>query len=231
MSEPIDVVLMTWPNHPRRIEYFRRTLAALRKHLTASRHELRWLVSSETERDPASTWHGDELATICQAEGMPLHWHEGPASLGAGMNASLQACTSSLIFLVQDDYELLEPLDLSAGADLLSELPHVDMIRYSYYTHPTHGTQFDGMIGEFRRVKTDGPWPYGDDPHLRSTRMTDRHGWYTEGIGHAAEGDMVHRLVRGRAIIAAPDRCYFGHFGQVASVPADQEKRERAIKR
>jgi hypothetical protein len=105
MSDPIiDVVLATWPNHPRRIEYFRRTLTGLRANLTASHHQLRYLVSSESERDSAATWHGDELEKICESECMPLHWHDGPASLGAGMNAALRACTSPTIFLVQDDY-------------------------------------------------------------------------------------------------------------------------------
>lgn len=225
---PIDIVLVTWPNHPKRLAYFCRMLTALRTHLSASRHPLYWHCSSESERDPASSWHGEELREICRQEDIALHWHEGPASLGAGMNAALRACSSDLIFLVQDDYELLRPLDLSPGADVLMGNERIDLIRYSYppkeYGIRFYSCEWPG----FQAVYTTASWPYGDDPHLRHRRMMDRHGWYTEGIGHASEGDMVTRLARNRAGILASERCYFGHFGSVSAVPANQDNRERA---
>ncbi len=216
----IDVVLVTWPSHPKRIEYLRRTWDALTAKLTAKRHVLRYVVSSESQRDPDRTWCGDELEAMCEAAGTPLRWHEGPASLGAGMNAALCVCTAPVVFLVQDDFTLLKPLDLSDGAEAMEAHPEVDMIRYSYYLHPTNGTCFTGeRLAGFRRVDLAGHWPYGDDPQLRTPRAVERHGWYTEGIGHAAEGDMLKRLVRGRATILAADECYFGHGGGVSSVP------------
>jgi hypothetical protein len=236
----IDVVLVAFPNHPARIAYFRRTLAALRAHLTASRHTLRFAVSSESEQDHDSTWHGGELEAICLSEDIPLHWRTGPASLGAGMNSALRvgidsghkANQSPMIFLVQDDYELLYPLDLSSGAEMLEANRDVDMIRYSFPTLPEFATQFTGdRIGDFQEVDIDGRWPYGDDPHLRTTRMTDRNGWYAHGIGHAAEGDMIARLASLRATIYAADKCYFRHFGDIASVPLNQEQRERTVSR
>lgn len=227
----IDVVLVTWPNHPQRLEYLQTTLASLAGGLTASRHELRYLCSSESARDPDSTWHGDELQELCNDVHMPLYWHDGPASLGAGMNAALRACTSDLVLLVQDDYILTEPLDLSPGADALLADPLIDMIRYRYYIGPPYSTQFEGERCGFRCVKMDGPWPYGDDPHLRHVRMMQRHGWYVEGVGHASEGEMLHRLKHQDAHILAADRLYFEHIGSVSAVPASQELRPRAIGR
>jgi len=230
--QAIDVVIVTWPNHPERLRYFCRTLAALRNHLTASRHALHFLVSSESEHDPDNVWCGDDLEEICQETNIPLFWHDGPASLGAGMNAALQACTAPTIFLVQDDYELLYPLDLSPGAEMLSWRPDVDLIRYTVFTPPTGGTEFtQTQLNGFREVNISGPWPYGDEPHLRTPRMVERHGWYNEAIGHGAESDMVHRLVRNRAVIYAADKCYFGHRGQVSAVPLTKETRERAVSR
>lgn len=228
MSQPIDIVLVTWPNHPKRIAYFYRMLSALRTHLSASRHPLRWLCSSESERDPASTWHGEELREICRQEKIELHWHDGQASLGAGMNAALRACTSDLIFLVQDDYELLSPIDLSPGADVLIGNPQIDLIRYSF-PPKEYGIRFCRCPWPgFNVVITSAAWPYGDDPHLRHRRMMERHGWYTEGIGHASEGDMVIRLASNHAGILASEQCHFGHFGSVSAVPANQERRERS---
>lgn len=227
----IDVVLVTWPNHPKRLEYLRITLQSMACRLTASRHDLRYLCSSESQRDPDSTWHGEELQDMCSDLRMPLHWHDGPASLGAGMNNALRCCESDLVLLVQDDYMLLEPLDLSPGADAILADPAIDMIRYRYYVSPPHSTQFDGERGGFRCVKMDGPWPYGDDPHLRHSRMNQRHGLYVEGIGHASEGEMLHRLKRQNACILAADRLYFEHIGSVSAVPVSQELRPRAVGR
>lgn len=231
MNEPaIDVALVAWPNHPRRMAYFRRTLAALKKNLSASRHALRWVCSSESQHDPARTWHGEELEAMCREHGIGLHWRIGKAALGANMNAALRLCAAPLIFLVQDDYELLEPLDLSPGADFLLRHGEVDLVRYSYFLDPHSGTRFEGSLDGWRRVDIDGPWPYGDDPHLRRPDFVDKWGWYLEKGRHGvSEYQMLLRLVHGRATIVAADRCYFGHFGEVASVI--DEYRPRAVPR
>ena len=239
---PIDVVVVTWPNHPRRMEYFIRTLAALRRHLTASRHHLVWHCSAESERDPTTEWYGDQLDDACRCyfsgPVIQLHWRNPPASLGGAMNSAYALGDAPVTFLVQDDWELLYPLDLSPGVELLQARPEIDLLRYSYYLHPVNGTQFDGGLEStspqfrfgFRRVRIDGPWPYGDDPQMR--RRDWLHGPYLEGPPHGmSEGDMVHRLVRNRAVIFAADRCYFGTFGEVSAVPVSQEVRPRAVSR
>ncbi len=227
----IDVVLVTWPNHPKRMEYLRETYRALREKLTASRHELRWLCSSESEPDPDAPWLGDTLVQFCADERLPLTWHYGPASLGAGMNTALRACTADLIFLVQDDYLLCEPLDLSDGADVLLANEPPNMIRYSFPPHE-YGIKFlPSPYPGFVQVDTFACWCYGDDPALRHRRILDRYGWFTEGIGHGAEGDMVLRLQRAHANILAAERCYFTHAGEVSAIPARLEKRKRSISR
>jgi len=231
MTLPIDVLLVTWPNHPKRIEYFRRTLEALLKNLIASSsgHELRYICSAEAEQDPACPWCGDDLIAVCAEYKIPLHWHEPPASLGAGMNAAIKLATAPVYLLCQDDFLLLEPLDISPGVELMLARPDVDMIRYSYYLHPANGTKFKGKIDGWQQVDLHGTWPYGDDPQLRRQDFTAKFGWYLEGGDHGrSEGDMLHRLKRKNATIVADDRCYFAHIGSVAAVPESVEKRERA---
>lgn len=225
----IDVVLVTWPNHPKRLEYLRHTWATLQKNLRASDHTLRFLCSSESERDQTRPWLGEELKNFCRANCIPLTWHDGPASLGAGMNAALRVTTANLIFLVQDDYELVAPLDLSPGATLLTEHHDVDLVRYSFPVNL--GCRFDGEINGWRKFDLAAPWPYGDEPALRRRDFMDRHGWYTEGIGQAAEGDMLFRLMANKAVIVAADKPYFGNFGAVSAVPLDCETRNREVSR
>ena len=232
----IDVAFVTWPNHPKRIAYFRDTLDALNKHLTAASYDLRFVCSSESERDPTSSWHGDELEELCRRNGIRLEYRSGPASLGANMNAALRLCSAELIFLVQDDWRLLAPLDLSDGADLLLADRSIDLIRYSYYQHPEHGTEFgawcDGYTNKFRRVRIGGCWPYGDDPALRRQDFMAKHGWYLESPNHCLpEGDMLRRLVAARANIVAAERSYFAHVGVVAAVPTAKDDRPRAVVR
>jgi hypothetical protein len=228
----MDVILVTWPNHPRRIEYFHRTVTGLRQKLTASRHLLRWLCSAESEQDPESTWHGDRLEALCREWDIDLSWRAPPASLGGNMNAGCKLARAEVFLLVQDDFELLEPLDLSPGAEFMARHPVVDLLRYSYYQHPQYGTQFAGEIEGWRLVNIDGFWPYGDDPQMRRPLFQHRWGPYIEDCRHgASEGDMLHRLVAGRATIAAADRSYFGHFGEVSAVPIAREHRPRGVSR
>ena len=148
------------------------------------------------------------------------------------MNAAIRQATAPVYLLDQDDFQLLEPLDLSPGAELLIARPDVDIIRYSYYCHPLHGTKFNGKIDGWRQVNLSGTWPYGDDPQMRRLDFTERHGWYLEGGRHGmSEGEMLHRLIKNNAVIVADDRSYFGHIGEVAAVPESVECRERAVRR
>lgn len=225
--EAIDVAITAWPNHPKRLEYFRTVVKALRDKLTASRHELRYHCSAESEVDPAHSWHGPELCHICDEEEISLSWREGPASLGGNMNAALRLCTAPTIFLVQDDWLLLRPLDLSDGADYLTANSDVDLIRYSW---PGNLTHFIGCRGGWPIVDFADGWTYGDDPHLRRQDFMQKHGWYIEGGPHGrSEGDMLYRLRRAQATILASNELYFGTIGAVASVI--EECRPRAVPR
>lgn len=226
--ETIDVNIVTWPNHPKRIEYFRHMLATVRARLSASRHHLLWHCSSESQRDPQSTWHGDELEDICTEAGISLNYRFAPASLGGNMNAALRLGDSRFVFLVQDDFELLYDCDLSPGAELLDAQPDVDLIRYGWPPM----TQRRGEVAGWPLVDICGPWPYGDEPQLRRRDFASRWGEFMEGHRHgASEGDMLFRLVNGRACIVLADRMYFGNFGAVSAVPVDQEYRPREIQR
>ncbi len=220
----IDLVLVTWPNHPARLAYFGDCVNLLAKYLTASRHTIRLLCSAESERDPAQPWQGDELKRLCEQQGIELHWRDGKAGLGENMNAALRLCSAPVIFVVQDDFYLNHKLDLSPGADFMSKRADVDMLRYSW-PGDERVTLVDCMDG-WRRFQLDGGWPYGDDPHMVRLDFTKRWGHYLEGVPHGvSESDMLHRLKTGNANIAAADRLYFGHGGAITAVIHDHRKR------
>lgn len=222
----IDIALVTWPNHPARFDYFCKCMDALWKNLSASRHVLRFFCSAESERDPHRPWLGNELECYCEEHSISLSWRDARANLGANMNAALRLGCSPTVLLQQDDWMLLEPLDLSPGADFLCVHREVDLIRYSWPDNdrmcPTFIAQPDG----WRKIDMARKWPYGDDPHLRHRSFMGRYGWYLEGGRHgSASGTLMRLLLAHNANIRAADRCYYVHGGPVTSVIGDIRNR------
>ncbi len=224
----IDIAMTTWPNHPLRLEYFTRTLKTLKKHLTASNHQIRFVCSAETKRDPMFPWQGDGLEELCKRECVELHWREAKPNLGANMNAAIRLCTSPIIMVQQDDWMLKEDLDISPGAEFMLAHSEIDLLRYSWpdvdFMRPKFRDRGDG----WNDVHIGSEWLYGDDPHLRRQDFMEKWGWYLEGGPHAsASADLMGKLRRGDARLVASQKCYFQHFGQISSYPRAKEPRPR----
>ena len=220
----ISIALVTWPNHPRRIEYFRRGIVDLKRRLCVTDpYALEYVCSAETERDPAQSWHGAEVESLCHAHGVRLQWRHGPANLGANMNAALQMCTGELLLLVQDDWHLEARLDLRDGASFLLSNPRVALLRYSW---PAGKCTLRDHPDGWRRIDINGLWPYGDDPHLRRPDFMERYGWYLEGGHHGtASATLMRDLCTARAEIAVAEQVYFRHIGEVSAVLNDSRQR------
>jgi hypothetical protein len=226
----VDVNLVTWPNHPKRLEYFHETVDAIRRHMTASRHDIRFYCSAESERDSRHMWFGTSLETYCQCQDIELHWRSARANLGANMNAALRLGNSPTVLLVQDDWLLLRDLDLSPGVEFM-ERGGADLLRYSFPDIDTMRPMFYEQGDGWLRIDLTSTWIYGDDPHLRRRDFMDTWGWYLEGGGHGmASATLMQTLRCLCADIAVADRAsYFRHFGDVTAVLDD--KRNRRITR
>jgi len=219
----IDIVLITWPNHPKRIEYFKRCVKALKSNLRASKHDLIYKCVAEEQVDPTCTWCGDQLVNICKKEGIILRWHPAPAGLGRNMNFAMDTATSPTYFMVQDDWEMIHPCDISLGASFLEANQDVCMIRYSW---PSDWPTFIPMEDGWRRIDINGKWPYGDDPSLKRHDFTKKYGRFVEDCPHGvSEGRMLHNLVRRKADIRANDVCCFGHMGLISAIPDADDPR------
>lgn len=220
----VDVNFVTWPNHPKRLEYFQRCVSPAVDQITATRHCMRFLCSSESERDPEHRWFGGELVAWCSERGIPLSFRHGPASLGAAMNDAFRLSAADYVMLLQDDWLLLEPLDLSDGIDFMEAHLEADTFRYSW-----PGMERVTVIGEvdgYRRLDPRGSWPYGDDPHIRRQTFHEKFGWHVEGPPHGAgESCMLVEFGRRNAQVFLADKIYFGHCGSVAAVIHDERQR------
>lgn len=216
--DTIDIAMTSWPNHPKRVEYFAETIEACRKLLTASGHQLRYYCSAESERDPKATWCGGALINLCADNNVDLSWRRPPANLGANMNAAMRMGHGPFIFLQQDDWRLDMPLDLTPGATLLGDHPELDIVRYSWPQQERMAPTLRSTVDGWRKIDVRGRWPYGDDPHLRRRDFMDRWGWYYDQGPHgSASGTLMRKLVDGSAVIVVAENCYYRHFGYVSA--------------
>lgn len=223
--ETIDIAIPTWPNHPKRIEYLRTMLERMLKGLRSDpmRHQFRIYCSYESQQDPDAEWRGSELILLCRDLRINLKWRTELANLGANMNAAMAMGSGEYVYLQQDDWVLQHPLDLSPGADLLRRHPEIDIVRYNWPTSPDMEPTFCGDIEGWRLIDVNGPWPYGDDPHLRRRDFMDKWGWYYDKGKHGtASGALMRDLVKGGAKIVVADKPYYKHVGYVSAVVGDE---------
>jgi hypothetical protein len=226
----IDVCIQIWPNHPRRIEYFRQTVDAAMAKLTANGMELAFRVSSESERpaDAGSRWCGDELIEECAKRGLPLHFRDGPANIADHLNEIFANPRGDLLFLLQDDYELNRPLDLSPAADLLLRATR-NLLGVRYWAN----TQYENLtVCGFPLVKNAAAYSYGDNPALWHPRFFTTMGPFEDGgprlIHEVKMSQRLAGMVAEDAMVAAmPDleadpNYWFGHKGFISSSPNDR---------
>ena len=220
MVPEITLVITTWPNHPKRWEYFMFCIPKVLQEVTASGHKINYAVLSESEHDPLHNWYGEHLKEFCQANDLPLTFRQGPPHLGKMMNAAMKASKTKYTMIVQDDWFLEHPCDLSPGIQHMEDHPEIDTIRYSW-----PGEARVTVCGEFhgwRKLDPAGSWPYGDDPHIKRDTFVKRFGPYLEHGQHGiSEGAMGYVMRDNKALILLADRCYFGHCGLVPAVVND----------
>jgi len=228
MPADLDIAITTWPNAKFRFGYFKETIESLHDHLVLSRHTARMICSAESKRDPDFEWAGEMLEEYCEKNEIELHWHKAEPNLGANANAVLRLCDAPVVWFQQDDWRMLETVDVSDGIDFILDRREFDLVRYSYPDVDNMRPRFLELRGtDFREVDPGSTWFYGDDPHLRrNPEFMEKWGFYLEGGRHAsASSALMSKMKRGRARIAAANRCYFRHFGQTSSYPRKQEPR------
>lgn len=199
----IDVSLLHWPIHPERTWSFAVCYARLRRFLHASKHKLHWHLVCETEG--VSERDKEGIKRLCHIDGMNLLFRDGPANLGAGMNAAENICTAPWRIIWQDDMCLLDHLDLSPLVNFLEHQPEYLCIRTGW-AHTT----FDGEVSvlwrpmgsavayadSYRNVNMRGPYPYADEPCLHRADFFDVTGGpFMEGLQHGqSEGHKVRQV-------------------------------------
>lgn len=167
MKPAIDIAVITWPRTMARLGYLAETLRTFREKVRASRHTMTIRVSAETLG--VSPEQFSECTRICHEHGAVPHWRTKPPSLGGNMNDALMLGYGQFILLMQDDWSWLDEVNLSEDAYILDKQTQYAFIRYA-----TFYTEFEGELGPLSRVNMAGPYPYGDQPHLRRSDFATR---------------------------------------------------------
>jgi len=225
----IDFCMVAWPRDEFRLQYFEASLKSFREFVTASRHIIRAYVSFETL--DVSTENFQSARAVCRKYDVAPTWRAKPPSLGGNQNDALMIGHGEFKLTSQDDWAWNRPIDISPAADILERNCEFALIRFAtFYTEFT-GFDFENASGQrFEFVKMDGPFPYGDQPHLRradfATRKSQTGG---EPIGfyhHSETGDyatpeneMAHRLITNGWKIAAYHPNVVDHCGSMSSAP------------
>jgi hypothetical protein len=225
----IDVALVAWPRHLDRMRYFQDTVEKLKKNLHASRHQLNYYCSAESAEvnDVARSW----MQTFCNLHEITLKWQKPTPDFGTNMNSALEMGRGDYKFLVLDDWELLQPLDISGYARFLSHASEFGIVRFGWSPRK-EVTIFGGTVcrgPHMVEILPESVYPYGDHPHLRRSSYKEEFGPYFEG-GNLGKpevhlgGQLRLRKVR---IAATPSR-YFGHIGEVSSVEEHWSKETKS---
>jgi len=204
MEKPvIDVAIVAWPVSPARLEYFRRLVDSMQRLLTASRHEMRFVVSIGSEKDPNRKWCGPELVEYIEELGMKYQWRTRPVEvLGYSMNETVALCSNPYILLVQDDAVAESAVDISDGVDLMEDRPDIDAIRYGWSMHPRLTISTKPFQPGWEQIVLGGRWPFSDNVHLRRASFVEKFGAYTETTSHGqSERDMIGKVRANNALI------------------------------
>lgn len=167
----IDVCYVAWPRDIARTNYLMQSLESFRKNVSAADHNIEVHVSLETL--DVSTEHFGAARKICEKYGARPYWRNMPPSLGGNQNDALMLGRGDYKLSSQDDWVWLTPHDISADADVLETRPGAALVRYACY-----GTVFRGVFlrGEkfYHVIDNTGPYPYGDQPHIRRADFATR---------------------------------------------------------
>lgn len=173
MSEPITIVLLTYE----RTEYALRTIESVRSHLQYP--DLKWFIAD----DGSSEDHLSQVVGSIPSDdlvGVYSQRHSYGRSANEGIRAARER--GRLVFFLEDDWELVQPLDIWPYAATLMEDDSIGMVRMGYLNAGIKGETVGhrGML--YWELNDESPYIFAGHPSLRHIRFHDHAGNYTESL-------------------------------------------------
>lgn len=183
MTEMITVVLITYGHTPERTEYAIRTIRSVEKYLQYPRWQ--WYISDDGSQGPHLQTVLDEVKL---SKSPLLGFHSDRISYGGGANRGINAAIqsgSSLMIMLEDDWELNRPLDMYKYAALLLERRDIGMVRMGYLNDELSGTLI-GHSGSLywllddSRSRNYSRFSFAGHPSLIHSGFFEVYGMYPE---------------------------------------------------
>lgn len=181
MELPKITVLITTYN---RIDLLNQTIDALVSNLNYS-GEITYVIANDGE-EPLSEFTlrvGTRDSQGQYVNATEVRTNSPRSGLGTNTNVGLRECfaQSEIVLQTQDDYLLIQQLDLDEHVQKLVEDTSAGWIRLRL----TQGQNFTGtVVHRYWHLNwhSEGWYIASDQPHLKHKRFHDFHGFYAEGL-------------------------------------------------
>lgn len=179
---PVAILLLTCNRTPMALQTVKSTIQNLKYP------KLAWYIAddgSEPKHIPALMKEirdsGAELLGF-HSERMRNPGEEGTYHAGLGWNKGLGICHqfSDFVLVLEDDWNLDEPLDLEKYVKVLIDRQEVGLMSFRILSigADVHTVSHDGEI--YLRYDRTTQYAYSGNPHIRHARYTKKYGWYAE---------------------------------------------------
>lgn len=212
---PLAMVLLTYA----RTDYAVRTIESARANLRYQ-GDIVWYVADDGSPQP----HLDAIDQAL-AGATVLGKHTARASYGASANWALRAAYAytDVAFVLEDDWTLAAPYDLTRHVRTLRRHSDLGMFRFAYLPVGQRG-EVIGRDGIYYLLLDWGPaYVFSGNPSLRHRRAFETWGPYPEGqLPGPTECayDSQVQAARGPRIAWAMDVGEWGIFGHIGQVPS-----------
>jgi len=230
----ITICLTTWPRSKERVEYCKQAITSVAyrtKSFGDLRHHVEIVCSIESQEVSQSAMR--DLTDFLFNSTVRWSVKRTPANLGANLNRVMMGAIwlgADYILLMDDDYMVPAPLDLSPYCDFLDANQKFAMVRLSWTVIPagdprSHWIKFKpGEIempngGKLLEVDPQSTYFYAQQPHLRRAKFHQEYGWHKEGGNHGEpECELNAAIKAGKWRMAASPVQLFKDCGAVSSI-------------
>jgi hypothetical protein len=234
----IVIATTTWLRFPERLEYLKLMIKSVRQNLIFQ-GDISWLISCESQKNVDGIL--PELERLCSDQEIELHFKLGEPNHSKNRNQILALCEekhpNKHIFYLQDDWELIRPLDLTPDKGFLTVRKGVGMIRYFVANHenPKYLPDFE-RLPLWRELDRSTRYYYCDGPHLRQPLYHKETGPYLETVSSdgkdlsPGENDMNTRAkVCSSKILVRYPGDYFTHDKRRTTLVEKWESHNKAL--
>jgi len=205
-----------------RTEYALKTIDALNKNWLGP--NLKWYIA-----DNGSTQ--EHIAAIREriGEGNIVGFHSRVCDPAVSWNMGLDALFTNydVILQMEDDWEMLRPLDATVWVETLRQQQDLGMIRMGNISINLSGITKGDPFGTYVHLEMDfrSDYCYSGGPHLKHKRFHESYGTYMPGLNQGdIELDMNSRVMRIRKSkiwIPLDHVGTWGLFGHIGTNKAD----------